>query len=133
MTDAMVFLRGALAAFGLTWITAALAAHQMWIRLVGGAFLLMLGVRTLLSRPAESAARASGAGPGSAVFLVAGVVLGSAAWWLVLSGLVARLRSRFDVRGLAWVNRVSGVLITGFGVLAVLSALGGAATGARVQ
>ena len=47
---------GALAAFGLTVVTAFLVDQQTWLRLLGGAFLCYLGVRTLLARPAEEAA-----------------------------------------------------------------------------
>jgi threonine/homoserine/homoserine lactone efflux protein len=47
---------GAVAAFGLTVITDALVARRDWLQLVGGAFLLWLGLRTLLARPAERAA-----------------------------------------------------------------------------
>lgn len=47
---------GALAAFGLTVVTAFLVDQQTWLRLLGGAFLCYLGVRTLLARSAEEAA-----------------------------------------------------------------------------
>jgi threonine/homoserine/homoserine lactone efflux protein len=56
---------------------------------------------------------------GAAAALVLGVLLGSALWWLLLSGGVSLLRSRFDARGLQWVNRVSGAVIVGFGVLSL--------------
>ena len=56
----------------------------------------------------------------SAAILVAGVFIGSAAWWLLLSGGVGMLRRRFDERGLLWVNRISGALITAFGIAALL-------------
>jgi len=52
--------------------------------------------------------------------LVCGVFLGSAAWWLLLSSTVALFRDRFNSRWMLWVNRVSGVLIGGFGALALL-------------
>jgi len=45
---------------------------------------------------------------------------------LLLSAAVDRLRARFDSRGLAWVNRVSGTVITAFGVVALVSVLRGA-------
>jgi threonine/homoserine/homoserine lactone efflux protein len=46
--------------------------------------------------------------------MVAGVLLGSALWWLLLSAAVGRLRSRFDARAMAWVNRASALLLSGF-------------------
>ena len=42
---------GAVAAFGLTAISAFLLAHAFWIGLAGAAFLLYLGVRTLTAKP----------------------------------------------------------------------------------
>jgi len=54
-----------------------------------------------------------------ATVLVAGVFLGSALWWLMLSGAVAALRSRFDQRALRWVNRLSGLVLFAFGVTAL--------------
>lgn len=44
---------GAIAAFGLTAISAFLLGHSFWIGLAGAAFLLYLGFRTLLARPLE--------------------------------------------------------------------------------
>ena len=56
----------------------------------------------------------------SALALVCGVFLGSAAWWLLLSSISHVLRSRFlTASGLRWVNRISGLIITGFGLLAL--------------
>ena len=46
--------------------------------------------------------------------MVAGVLLGSALWWLLLSAAVGRLRTRFDARAQAWVNRASALLLAGF-------------------
>ena len=155
-------LYGAVAALGLTFVAEFLMGGQAWLRLVGGAFLLFLGVRTFLARPAERAAPAARSGlPGayastffltltnpttilsfaaifaglgvagaasgdvlSAMLLVLGVFLGSAAWWFVLSGATSLFRTRLSVRGLRWVNRISGTVIAAFGVLAV-SGLGG--------
>lgn len=54
--------------------------------------------------------------------LVLGVFLGSAAWWLALSGLVGLLRERFTPAWMVWVNRVSGIIITGF-ALTILAGL----------
>jgi threonine/homoserine/homoserine lactone efflux protein len=57
----------------------------------------------------------------SAGVLVLGVFMGSALWWLILSGGVSLFRARFDPHRLRWVNRISGVIIAGFGLLALLS------------
>ncbi|CAG0967290.1 hypothetical protein ANRL3_01262 [Anaerolineae bacterium] len=56
--------------------------------------------------------------------LVLGVFLGSASWWLLLSGTVSVFRSRFDYHALGWVNRISGIIVAGFGLLALLSSMG---------
>jgi hypothetical protein len=48
------------------------------------------------------------------------VFLGSASWWLLLSGGVALFRDKFNTQGLLWVNRISGVIITTFGMLALV-------------
>jgi threonine/homoserine/homoserine lactone efflux protein len=53
--------------------------------------------------------------------LVAGVFLGSALWWLLLSGGVTLLRSRFRPGALVWVNRISGTVIILFGALSLAS------------
>lgn len=58
---------------------------------------------------------------GSAALLVMGVFTGSALWWLLLSGGVGALRSRFPASGLKWVNRISGLIILGFGLFALSS------------
>lgn len=56
---------------------------------------------------------------GQAVVMVAGVFLGSALWWLMLSSGVSRLRHWLTPARLVWVNRFFGVLITGFGIVAL--------------
>ncbi|MDR7419579.1 MAG: LysE family transporter [Armatimonadota bacterium] len=61
---------------------------------------------------------------GSTAALVTGVFLGSAAWWLILSGAAAAFRGSFTPGGLRWVNRVSGVVITLFGFAAIASLFG---------
>lgn len=63
----------------------------------------------------------TGTGYGSAALLVAGVFLGSALWWLLLSTGTSLLRSRLDASVLRWVNRFSGIVIAGFGVAALAS------------
>lgn len=55
--------------------------------------------------------------------LVLGVFLGSATWWCILSGIVGLFRSRIDPRRMRWINRLSGLAIAGFGVLALVGLL----------
>jgi len=162
---------GTVAAFGLTVVSGFLIEQQFWLALVGGLFLVYLGVRTLLAAPAERAAvsrsgearsipaayvstflltitnpmtilafgaifagaglaTAGEAGAGGGVgtgwagaWLVLGVFLGSAAWWLLLSSGVGLLRARINGRVLLWVNRTAGAILVVFGVLAVGRAL----------
>jgi threonine/homoserine/homoserine lactone efflux protein len=152
---------GSVAALGLTFVTSLLVGAESWLRLVGGVFLVFLGVRTFLSRPSERPATAgkgdlpgayastlvltlanpttilsfaaifAGLGAGSmggdalhAISLVLGVFCGSALWWFVLSGATSLFRAKLSAGGLRWVNRISGVVLAGFGVVA-LSGLGG--------
>jgi threonine/homoserine/homoserine lactone efflux protein len=149
---------GFIAAFGLTFISGFLISQQSWIRLIGGLFLLYLGIKTLLApvadRPAEVeghgllgdyastffltltnpvtilafAAVFAGLGVGAAhngylaaTVTVLGVFLGSALWWLTLSTVVGLFRQRIGSGALRWVNRISGLLILGFGVAALVA------------
>jgi len=57
----------------------------------------------------------------AAAMLVAGVFAGSALWWFVLSGGISLFRAKCDVRALRWLNRISGVMILGFGLAALVS------------
>jgi threonine/homoserine/homoserine lactone efflux protein len=44
---------GCIAAFGLAFLSDLLVQQQTWLRVVGGAFLCFLGVRTILAKPPE--------------------------------------------------------------------------------
>ena len=151
-------LYGCIAGFGLTVIATFLVEQQGWIRLVGGLFLVYLGIKTVFSRPAERAAAArannflgayvstflltltnpmtilsfaaifAGIGVGgagksylTAALVVLGVFSGSALWWCILTGGISLLRGKFTPSWLLWINRVSGGMITLFGVLALAS------------
>jgi len=59
----------------------------------------------------------------TASLLVFGVFIGSAFWWLLLSSGVGMLRDKFDTGRLLWVNRISGVILAGFGLFALLGLL----------
>ena len=55
--------------------------------------------------------------------LVLGVFSGSALWWLLLSSGVGLLREKVKPSGLRWVNKIAGLLIAAFGLVALLSLL----------
>ena len=149
---------GGVAAFGLTAISTFLMGQQTWIRLLGGLFLLYLGIKTILTKPAEQSARAGGssllglyvstflltltnpltilsfatifAGLGlgmggrtelTAVLVTLGVFSGSACWWLLLSGGVGLLHTRLSKRWLVWINRLAGIALLIFGIIALIS------------
>ncbi len=79
---------------------------------------------TILSFAAVFAGLGLATGAGNyfaAAWLVLGVFIGSALWWLLLSGGVGLFREKFDAPRLRWVNRISGLIIAGFGLLALLS------------
>jgi threonine/homoserine/homoserine lactone efflux protein len=96
-----------------------------------GAYLSTLGLTltnpmTILSFAALFAGLGvTGGDAAGAALLTAGVFLGSAAWWVVLVGAVGAFRSRVTTAGLRRVNRVSGLLIGAFGVVALVSAVVG--------
>ncbi len=153
---------GSVAGFGLTFISSLLIGQSFWLRLIGGAFLCYLGIRTFVARPAEQAVGVKNSGLAgayastlfltltnpttifsfAAIFaglgiassagnyldaglLVLGVFLGSALWWLTLSSGISIFRSKFGARQMQWVNRISGIIILVFGVLALVSLPGG--------
>ena len=79
---------------------------------------------TILSFAAVFASFGLGAGKPdllSAVLVIAGVFTGSATWWFLLSGGVSLLRKRFDRHVQGRVNKISGLVIMGFGLAALVS------------
>lgn len=83
---------------------------------------------TILSFAAVFAGMGLATGGGdarSAAWLVTGVFVGSAAWWLFLCGAVSLLRRRFDPRAMRGVNYISGAVLVVFGALAVARAIRG--------
>ena len=68
-----------------------------------------------LAEAAGSYAKAAG--------FVAAVFLGSALWWLVLSAAVSLARARVTPAAVRWINRISGLVLIGFGLSAWASLL----------
>jgi threonine/homoserine/homoserine lactone efflux protein len=152
---------GGVAAFGLTAITSMLVGARTVLGLVGGAFLILLAIRTITTAPPTTAARTderpglagafgsifaltmtnpmtilsfagifaaaglAGHGGIEAALLTIGVFLGSLLWWVILTAVVGKVRTRVTPQVLTWVNRVSGTALLVFGVIAVVTSLGG--------
>ncbi len=64
-----------------------------------------------------------GASLPDASLLVAAVFCGALAWWTIICAASVSLRHRFTGGGLVWLNRASGAVILGFGVVALVSLL----------
>ena len=64
----------------------------------------------------------TGGDAAGAALLTAGVFAGSAAWWVVLVGVVGAVRSRLTRAGLRRINVASGLPIGGFALVALWSA-----------
>jgi threonine/homoserine/homoserine lactone efflux protein len=56
----------------------------------------------------------------NAAITVLGVFLGSTCWWLFLSGITSHFRDRLTLSGFRWINRISGLVILGFGLIAII-------------
>jgi threonine/homoserine/homoserine lactone efflux protein len=84
-------------------------------------FLTLTNPSTILSFLVVFAALGLGKSPDpqTAGSMVLGVFAGSAAWWLALSSVVALARSRVSTVQMRWINRLSGIVLFGFGVWAV--------------
>jgi threonine/homoserine/homoserine lactone efflux protein len=65
----------------------------------------------------------AGGDAAAALTLVLGVLLGSGLWWVILSTLLGRVRTRLTPGVLRALNLASGLLIGGFGVVAIFGAL----------
>ena len=106
----------------------AAAADESGRRGLPGAYLSTLGLTltnpmTILSFAALFVGLGvTGGDAAGAALLTAGVFAGSAAWWVVLVGLVGTLRARVTPAGLRRVNVASGLLIGAFALVALVSA-----------
>ena len=149
---------GFIAGFGLVYVSNFLVSQQSWMRLVGGIFLIYLGIKTFVAKSAVGEISVNGGGLAgdyastlfltltnpftilsfAAIFaglgladtggdylsagaLVAGVFLGSILVSFILTSATDLFRSRFTARGMRWMNRVSGVIIAGFGLIALFT------------
>lgn len=153
-------LYGAVAAFGLVAVSSVLVSHALWLRLIGGAALIYLGIKTVRARPAAATTSSdasspvgmyasmlaltltnpttvlsfaglfasvglaeAGGDPTSATAMVLGVFVGSAAWWLALTGGISLARRRLTTGLGHTINRLSGLALVVLGLLALTSLL----------
>ena len=153
---------GTIAAAGLTLVADFLVRQQVWLGLLGGGFLVYLGIKTLRTAPQREDNAIGKDSPGgnyfstllltlsnpmtifmfaaifggmsvqtgttyrsNAFLLVLGVFTGSALWWLSLSAAVSLLREKVNARLMMWVNRLAGVVITGFGAFILYKTISG--------
>jgi threonine/homoserine/homoserine lactone efflux protein len=87
--------------------------------------LTMTNPMTILSFAAIFAGFGLGAGTAAeAGLLTLGVFLGSGAWWLLVTSLVAIVRSRVTPGVLVALNRLSGAILLVFGIRSIAAALG---------
>jgi len=148
-----------IAAFGLTFISDTLVSQRFWIRLVGGALLLFLGIKIFRALPTDPKIPINNGGIlrsylttvfltltnpitifaflavfaalgldselkfFSAIVLVAGVFIGACLWFILLSSGTILFRSKLDLDGLRWVNKIAGVLIIISGLIVIGSLL----------
>lgn len=87
-------------------------------------FLTLTNPMTIISFAAVFAGLGVGTTGGDYILagiLVLGVFTGSMLWWLLLCKTVNVLRSKFDHKRLTLVNKISGVIIAGFGILSLIT------------
>lgn len=85
------------------------------LRCFAGTFVLTLSnPATILSFIAVFGAMAGRANVTSPPLMIAGVLIGSALWWLLLTSAVGRLRERFDAHWRRRVNLASALVLAGF-------------------
>ena len=94
------------------------------LRCFAGTFVLTLSnPATILSFIAVFGALAGRLQVASPWTMIAGVLLGSALWWLLLATVVGRLRERFDARWRRRINVASALVLAGFAAWQLLDLL----------
>ena len=118
----------------LAWTTAHAEPHDPAVVRprrggLAGAYLSILGLTltnpmTILSFGALFAGLGVASGePVDAALVTLGVLLGSGAWWVVLTSVVAVLRTRITIGWIRRINIASGLAIGAFALFAIWTAL----------
>jgi threonine/homoserine/homoserine lactone efflux protein len=59
----------------------------------------------------------------NAIVLVTGIFTGSCFWWLLISEGVTLFRKKVSQSAMSWINRIAGLIIITFGLIALISCL----------
>jgi threonine/homoserine/homoserine lactone efflux protein len=86
----------------------------LWASFGGTLLLTLSNPATILSFVAIFGALAGRGPPSSPWPMVAGVLVGSALWWLLLTGVVGGLRQRFSAPAQRAVGRISALMLAAF-------------------
>ncbi len=55
------------------------------------------------------------------IVLIGGVTVGASLWWFILTGLVSLFKSKINLRRLWWMNKIAGVAIVVFVIVAFVT------------
>jgi threonine/homoserine/homoserine lactone efflux protein len=143
---------GSIAGFSVHFAISFLIREEYWVRLFGGALLIVIGMYYYFRKPRRQGPRKDEAehpdyvsafllnltnpttvlsflavlaalglqqhkSGWQGLLLVAGIFAGAMGWWLCVSALAVRFRSRLTDRNTAWMNRAAGVAIGAFGLI----------------
>lgn len=102
---------GCVAAFGLTIISDTLSDQRIWIRIVGGALLLFLGIKTFRAQPKDPKLKISGSGRLRSYFTVVVLTLTNPLTIFAFIAVFAALGLGDGLSFLSAVVLVAGVFI----------------------
>ncbi|MBP0030767.1 LysE family translocator [Roseofilum reptotaenium CS-1145] len=97
---------------------------NLWRAYISTLFLTLTNPLTILSFAAIFAGFGAGNTNGHyglALILVLSVFSGSALWWFVLVTGIGFMNNKITPHRLRWINRISGVILSGFGLIALWS------------
>jgi threonine/homoserine/homoserine lactone efflux protein len=153
-------MMASIAVYGMRSIEHAITDYSRPIQIIGGVFLVYLGIRTARKHfqqeelaPSPSAARLGltffltitnpgtalgflaifgamesilqlGSAPYRPAMVLVGIACGGALWWLSVSLLILKLKSKFSATTLDRINRWSGILVAAFGFVLLMQAFG---------
>lgn len=106
-------------AFGLTLVSDLLLKYQTAITVIGGGFIIAMGICSFAGKPhkrSEPQKGSAGKTVLNGALLVLGVLMGTFIWWLLLSFAAGRFREK-AVRHQTALSRIFGCLLFSFGMV----------------